>query len=77
MSQKELLGEFKKSLVDKELVFEVDRIPFCDVPNCLKVAWYDGRTRMGYWAYMCQEHFEQYGIGLGPGKGQRLVERGV
>ena len=27
----------------------------------------DGATRMGPWAYMCEPHFEQYGLGFGPG----------
>lgn len=27
----------------------------------------------GQWANMCQRHFDSYGIGLGLGKGQRLV----
>lgn len=30
---------------------------FCDKP-----AYVDGATKMGPWAYMCQEHFEQNGI---------------
>jgi len=34
----------------------------------------DGRTQMGPWAGMCEEHFKQYGMGLGLGYGQRLVD---
>ena len=52
---------------------EMDAMPTCDF--CHKVAGYDGQTKMGSWAYMCEEHFEMYGIGLGIGRGQRLVLR--
>jgi hypothetical protein len=44
----------------------------CDF--CEKQAHYDGRTNQkGIWAYMCEDHFRQYGVGLGLGKGQRLI----
>ena len=36
-------------------------------------ARYDGKTYMGSWASMCERHFEQYGIGLGTGRGQRYI----
>lgn len=36
-------------------------------------AHYDGATIRGPWAYMCDRHFETYGLGLGTGVGQRLV----
>jgi len=36
-------------------------------------AVYDGKTNLGPWAYMCEEHFRTHGIGLGLGKGQKLV----
>src|SRR5271168_160281 len=53
-------------------------IPPCDfhrtaiVPSTVP-AVVDGKTTLGPWANMCQAHFEQYGTGLGTGKGQRLV----
>ena len=49
----------------------------CDF--CEKQASYDGRTVFGPWANLCEEHFEQYGVGTGVGYGQRLiyVEPGV
>jgi hypothetical protein len=37
-----------------------------------KPAEYDGRTNMGSWANMCQPHFDEHGVGLGPGRGQKL-----
>lgn len=35
-------------------------------------AKYDGRTEAGPWANMCQEHFDEHGVGLGLGRGQML-----
>lgn len=46
-------------------------LPQCDF--CTKSGTYDARTFDGRWAFMCQAHFEEHGIGLGLGKGQRLV----
>jgi hypothetical protein len=37
------------------------------------VATVDGKTIDGPWANMCDQCFEHYGIGLGLGKGQRLI----
>ena len=57
----------------KFVLLEVVRmIKFCDF--CKEVAVYDGKTRMGPWAFMCEYHFMMNGIGLGLGKGQRLSE---
>lgn len=39
-----------------------------DVP-----AHYDGATIYGPWAYMCEAHHGLYGVGLGTGRGQKLV----
>ena len=52
---------------------KVDKFPKCDF--CATDARYDGQTGMGPWANMCQEHFDAYGVGLGTGQGQRLIER--
>lgn len=41
---------------------------FCDKP-----AVYDGRTQMGAWAYMCENHFQELGVGLGTGRGHKLI----
>ena len=43
----------------------------CDF--CKEEAKYDGRTFIGPWANMCELHFEEYGVGLGLGKGQKLI----
>lgn len=36
-------------------------------------AAYDGKTVHGPWAYMCARCFIDHGIGLGTGRGQRLL----
>lgn len=56
----------------------VARIPNCDVcaPDAVP-AVYDGRTRMGMWAYMCEGHMTTVGVGLGTGYGQRLILEGT
>ena len=53
-------------------------LPLCDL--CMLEdkkgqAQYDGKTIHGPWAYMCEEHFKIYGVGLGLGRGQRLILR--
>lgn len=49
-------------------------IPMCDV--CRKTdAAYDGATKFGPWAYMCESCWQDNGVGkLGTGYGQRLVK---
>ena len=53
-------------------VKELPRCDFCKMDEVDKLALYDGRTKAGSWANMCQEHFRQHGIGLGLGRGQKL-----
>ena len=57
--------------MSKEVV--VDSLPKCDF--CESEARYDGKTKLGPWGNMCEECFPVYGVGLGTGKGQRLVLR--
>jgi len=45
--------------------------PSCDF--CNEPAKYDARMLRGSWAYMCNAHFEEHGIKLGLGYGQRLI----
>ena len=51
----------------------VEKLSQCNF--CSETAAYDGRTKMGPWAYMCEEHFEIQGVGLGIGRGQKLKLR--
>jgi hypothetical protein len=57
----------------------VSELPPCDICkinfNRIVSAKYDGKTFSGPWAYMCQNHFDQYGIGLGLGRGQELIKK--
>lgn len=46
---------------------------FCQQESSVSLATVDGKTVMGPWANMCAHHFAAYGVGLGTGKGQRLV----
>lgn len=57
----------------------VKALPGCDIcrsEGVTKSAKYDGKTIMGPWANMCLTHFKGYGVGLGTGRGQRLVLAG-
>lgn len=60
---------------------KVATLPFCDIHKYYGdgtevLAAYDGRTVSGQWGYMCEEHFPEWGVGLGLGKGQRLILEG-
>ena len=46
--------------------------PTCDICRARPAA-VDGKTVHGPWAYMCVPCFETLGVGLGLGKGQRLL----
>jgi hypothetical protein len=56
----------------------VDELPNCDLHAARQVyitAQYDGRTKMGFWAFLCGQCFQDYGVGLGTGNGQKLILR--
>lgn len=50
---------------------EMAELPECDY--CGDDAIVDGKTFTGPWAYMCGRHFDEHGVGLGLGRGQRLI----
>lgn len=55
---------------------KVASIPPCDIHKSRGEtvdAVYDGATVAGPWAYMCDDCMGRYGIGIGTGRGQRLV----
>jgi hypothetical protein len=66
---------------DNHTTTVVDRIPDCDICKYAekrvnpRPAVIDGKTIHGPWANMCASHFETHGVGLGLGRGQRLVLR--
>jgi len=49
---------------------KVQQLPSCDF--CGQTAHYDAATSFGPWANMCDAHFNEYGLGLGTGRGQKL-----
>lgn len=58
----------------------VDHLPKCDFfehGHCRNggEAHFDGKTIHGPWANMCEHHFSAFGIGIGLGRGQKLVVR--
>lgn len=50
---------------------KVPRLPKCDL--CSATAAYNAKSKRGPWGYMCEEHYAEHGIGLGTGRGQRLI----
>jgi hypothetical protein len=53
-------------------VVELEKLPSCQM--CENTADYDSATIFGSWAYLCEPHWEEWGMGcLGVGFGQRLV----
>ena len=58
-------------MADQHRETKVKTFPHCDF--CPSGALYDGQTTAGLWANMCNLHFQEHGVGLGLGKGQRLV----
>lgn len=56
----------------------VAELPECDIHKFVLgdatpvQAAYDGKTKGGPWANMCEECFPIHGVGLGLGRGQRL-----
>lgn len=60
-----------------EAVWQGGKRPSCDIhlyeKNTTVAAHYDAKTKQGRWANLCQSCFEIHGMGLGTGKGQRLI----
>lgn len=48
-----------------------EKCDLCGLKLKTQKFWVDGRTRMGPWANMCPRCFEQNGVGLGLGAGQK------
>lgn len=58
---------------DTAYIYAPEKCDFCKASGKEVEAKYDGKTTSGPWAYMCDDHFEQKGVGLGTGRGQRLI----
>lgn len=54
---------------------KMERIPNCDLNPEHGPAYADAKLSMGPWGYVCKACFDKYGIGLGLGLGQKLVDR--
>lgn len=57
---------------------KVESLPTCQFDcqgGAAHDAVYDGKTKMGPWANMCAIAFKRHGVGLGTGRGQKLVVR--
>ena len=55
--------------------FAVFKTATCDVCRNGSPAAVDCKTQMGQWGDLCLPHFRRYGIGLGTGLGQVLLEK--
>ncbi len=58
----------------------VDELPdcyFCQQEGKKEPAEYDAKTIHGPWGYMCETHYQKFGVKpLGLGRGQKLIVRG-
>jgi hypothetical protein len=70
---KERRRPIAKVVSDTVLVAELPYCDYCKANGIRNRADYDGKTKSDSWYNMCHFHFKKYGIGLGTGKGQRLV----
>ncbi len=70
-AEKEHFGKQKDYTTAKNV--NINECDFCKQKGKSEKAIYDGKTKFGPWAGMCEEHFRENGIGLGLGKGQRLI----
>ena len=66
-------GELEKHVFDDLVEVVISKPRTCDMAGCEKKAEYDAKTIYGPWGNLCQDHFDAIGIGLGTGKGQRLI----
>ena len=72
-----LFKKHKPTELDLEhIVAVLPECEFCkqNIQVLYQSAHYEGKTDFG-WAFMCEEHFKDYGKGIGIGKGQRLILR--
>ena len=47
--------------------------PVCSDVPCEEEARYYAKTLLGSWCLLCAKHFRQVGIGLGEGRGKRVL----
>lgn len=52
---------------------ELECCDICKVRKLMIIATVDGKTKLGPWVYMCEDCFREFGVGIGLGRGQRLI----
>ena len=62
----------------EERVVKLEERKLCDVCKLLGVpaieyAEYDANLTLGAWAYVCEAHYNEFGRGMGIGRGARLT----
>ncbi len=63
--------------MEKTVVATKPLCDLCDHTDGPIYAEYDAKLQFGGWASVCEAHFKRYGVGLGTGRGQRLIYVGV
>ena len=48
--------------------------PNCDLCGVGTMAHYDAKTVHGSWGFLCRDCHGRYGVGLGTGRGQEIVD---
>lgn len=64
----DIMEDYYKTCRDE---LEVDELPNCIF--CGKQAQFNARTQADLWCCLCEGCFMEYGLGLGPTDGQKLV----
>jgi hypothetical protein len=70
------LSHYYKAMIDRHeavVITQPKRCDFCMRRGQVNEASYDGKTVMGPWANMCEMDFKEFGVGLGLGRGQKLL----
>lgn len=70
-------NRFRSTDGREAVVSTIPRCDFCNQNGETKDAVYDAASAMGPWAYMCESHFQQHGVGLGEGRGQKLFTEDI
>lgn len=70
------LSHYYRDMISRHeavVVTEVKKCDFCMERGQITEASYDAKTFMGPWANMCEMDFNEFGVGLGLGRGQKLL----
>ena len=69
----------KGEVTVEERVVRIGEWKICDICKTrnggpLRQAVYDARLNTGTWGYLCQQHFDEFGVGLGIGRGVKITK---